>query len=153
VFEFCQKPDEAMAAAERFRPTVILQDLVMPGIDGLTLVESYRANPLTRDVPTIVLSSQEDPVVKADAYGLGAARIARRMAPAVDMLMVFGMDEAEVVHAAAPTTPMLVMMPTHAIEAGSPAHGMLVKGLLHLAAHDAAQVRTCVLFGWLLTGL
>jgi alanine racemase len=80
-------------------------------------------------------------VVKADAYGLGAARIARRMAPAVDMLMVFGMDEAEVVHAAAPTTPILVMMPTHAIEAGSPAHGMLVKGLLHLAAHDAAQVR------------
>ena len=72
VFEFCQKPDEAMAAAERFRPTVILQDLVMPGIDGLTLVESYRANPLTRDVPTIVLSSQEDPVVKADAFARGA---------------------------------------------------------------------------------
>ena len=72
VFEFCQKPDEAMAVAERFRPTVILQDLVMPGIDGLTLVECYRANPLTRDVPTIVLSSQEDPVVKADAFARGA---------------------------------------------------------------------------------
>ena len=72
VFEYCQKPEEAIAAAERFRPTVILQDLVMPGIDGLTLVEHYRANPLVRDVPTIVLSSQEDPVVKADAFARGA---------------------------------------------------------------------------------
>ena len=72
VYEYCQKPEEALATAERFRPTVILQDLVMPGIDGLTLVERYRENAVTRDVPTIVLSSQEDPVVKADAFARGA---------------------------------------------------------------------------------
>ena len=79
-------------------------------------------------------------VVKADAYGLGAARIARRMAGSVDMLMVFGLDEAEVVHAAAPTTPLLALMPVHRIDPGSPAHGMLLRGLLHLALHDAAQL-------------
>ena len=72
VFEYCQKPEDAVATAERFQPTVILQDLVMPGIDGLTLVERYRANPLTREVPTIVLSSQEDAAVKADAFARGA---------------------------------------------------------------------------------
>jgi sigma-B regulation protein RsbU (phosphoserine phosphatase) len=72
VFEYCQKPEDAVATAERFQPTVILQDLVMPGIDGLTLVEHYRANPLTREVPTIVLSSQEDAAVKADAFARGA---------------------------------------------------------------------------------
>ena len=72
VYEYCQNPEDAIATAERFRPTVILQDLVMPGIDGLTLVERYRENPVTRDVPTIVLSSQEDPVVKADAFARGA---------------------------------------------------------------------------------
>ncbi len=72
VFEFCQKPEEAIATAERFQPTVILQDLVMPGIDGLTLVECYRANPATRAVPTIVLSSQEEPLVKAEAFARGA---------------------------------------------------------------------------------
>lgn len=79
-------------------------------------------------------------VVKADAYGLGAARIARRMAGQVDMLMVFGLDEAEVVHAAAPGTPLLALMPVHQIEPGSPAHGMLLRSLLHLALHDAAQL-------------
>lgn len=79
-------------------------------------------------------------VVKADAYGLGAARIARRMAGVVDMLMVFSLEEAEVVHAAAPGTPSLILMPVHQIEPGSPAHGMLLRGLLHLSLHDAAQL-------------
>lgn len=79
-------------------------------------------------------------VVKADAYGLGAARVARRMASQVDMLMVFGLDEAEVVHAAAPSTPVLSLMPCREIDAGGPMHGMLLRGLLHLAVHDAGQV-------------
>ena len=72
VFEFCQKSEDAQAAAERFSPTIILQDLVMPGVDGLTLVARYRAHPQTKDVPIIVLSSQEDATVKADAFAQGA---------------------------------------------------------------------------------
>ncbi|MFZ8986848.1 MAG: SpoIIE family protein phosphatase [Steroidobacteraceae bacterium] len=72
VFEYCQKPEEAMAKAESFRPTVILQDLVMPGVEGLSLVDAYRAHPELRHVPTIVLSSKEEPVVKAEAFARGA---------------------------------------------------------------------------------
>ncbi|MGA1265741.1 MAG: alanine racemase [Phycisphaerales bacterium] len=79
-------------------------------------------------------------VVKADAYGLGAPPIARRMARHVDMLVVFGLDEAEAVHAAAPGVPQLVLMPVRSIEAGSRCHGMLRRGLLHCAAHDLGQV-------------
>ncbi|MFZ9086998.1 MAG: SpoIIE family protein phosphatase, partial [Steroidobacteraceae bacterium] len=66
------KPEEAMAKAESFRPTVILQDLVMPGVEGLSLVDAYRAHPELRHVPTIVLSSKEEPVVKAEAFARGA---------------------------------------------------------------------------------
>jgi PleD family two-component response regulator len=61
-FHFCQDPTKAIKAANRIHPTVILQDLVMPEIDGLTLVRYYRANPSTRDVPLIVLSSKEEAV-------------------------------------------------------------------------------------------
>lgn len=71
-YAFCQDPMAAVATAEQFQPTVILQDLVMPGINGLTLVEHFRANPTTQDVPMIVLSSQEEAVVKADAFARGA---------------------------------------------------------------------------------
>ncbi|GAC1316083.1 MAG: PleD family two-component system response regulator [Collimonas sp.] len=71
-FHYCAYPDEAIEAARRTRPTVILQDLVMPGIDGLTLVRQYRANPATRNVPIIVLSTREDPAVKSAAFTAGA---------------------------------------------------------------------------------
>ncbi|MGH7789158.1 MAG: SpoIIE family protein phosphatase [Candidatus Binatia bacterium] len=66
-------PAQAVARAEALAPTVILQDLVMPGIDGLTLLRTFRANPRTRDVPMIVLSSKEEPKTKAEAFGLGAS--------------------------------------------------------------------------------
>lgn len=64
---------EAIGLAERVNPTVILQDLVLPGIDGLTLVERYRANPVTMDVPVIVLSAEETPAVKSEAFKRGAS--------------------------------------------------------------------------------
>ena len=58
--------------ANELAPTVILQDLVMPEIDGLTLVKFFRANPATREVPMIVLSTKEEPIVKAEAFSVGA---------------------------------------------------------------------------------
>jgi PleD family two-component response regulator len=46
-FHFCPNPAEAIPTANRVQPTVILQDLVMPDIDGLQLVKFFRANPAT----------------------------------------------------------------------------------------------------------
>jgi len=71
-FHFCADPHQAIANAVRIRPTVILQDLVMPGLDGLTLVREYRNHPSTRDIPIIVLSTKEDAVVKSAAFAAGA---------------------------------------------------------------------------------
>ncbi|WP_235582074.1 diguanylate cyclase [Rhizobacter sp. Root1221] len=71
-FHYCADPAKAVAVAEQIRPTVILQDLVMPGIDGLTLVRRYRANSATSDIPIVVLSTTEDPAVKGDAFAAGA---------------------------------------------------------------------------------
>jgi two-component system chemotaxis family response regulator WspR len=71
-YHYCNDPETALALAEQISPTVILQDLVMPGVDGLTLVRAYRASPRVRDVPIIVLSSREEPAVKGDAFATGA---------------------------------------------------------------------------------
>ncbi|NHZ96396.1 diguanylate cyclase [Massilia sp. CCM 8734] len=68
----CLLATEAMAHAERLRPSVILQDLLLPDGDGLELVRTYRDNARTRDVPVIVLSVKEEPAVKSDAFKLGA---------------------------------------------------------------------------------
>lgn len=71
-YHFCQDPTKAIATANTVQPTVILQDLVMPEIDGLQLVKFFRANQATRQTPMIVLSSKEEPVIKAQAFALGA---------------------------------------------------------------------------------
>lgn len=72
LFHFCQDPTQAIPTAVEFAPTVILQDLIMPEIDGLTLVKFFRSHSHLKDVPLIVLSSKEEAVTKADAFALGA---------------------------------------------------------------------------------
>jgi len=72
VFHFCQKAEDALATAARVSPTVILQDLVMPGADGLDLVRGYRQQEETSLTPLIVLSSKEDGITKAEAFARGA---------------------------------------------------------------------------------
>jgi len=71
-FHYCQDPTLAIRTANQVAPTVILQDLVMPEFDGLGLVKYFRANPSTRNIPLIVLSSKEEADIKAEAFRLGA---------------------------------------------------------------------------------
>jgi signal transduction histidine kinase/BarA-like signal transduction histidine kinase len=71
-FHYCADARDALTIANQIKPTVILQDLVMPGIDGLTLLSQYRANQGTKDIPIIVLSTNENPQVKGQAFALGA---------------------------------------------------------------------------------
>ncbi len=85
-FFYCQEPLKAIQMAEEVRPTVILQDLVMPEIDGLLLVRYFRANPHTRDVPMIVLSAQEEPKIKAEAFSLGANDYMVKLPDKVELL-------------------------------------------------------------------
>lgn len=72
TFHHCTDPTKAIETAVQVAPTLILQDLVMPEIDGLTLVKFFRAHPQTRDVPMIVLSTKEEPETKAQAFANGA---------------------------------------------------------------------------------
>lgn len=69
---YCSDPNDAIETANQLRPTVILQDLVMPGVDGLAIVSRFRANPATKDTPIIVLSSKEDSETKSLAFSVGA---------------------------------------------------------------------------------
>ena len=71
-FKYCQDPSTAMQLAIDFKPTVILQDLVMPEVDGITLVRYFKANKVTKDIPLIVLSSKDEPLTKAEAFAAGA---------------------------------------------------------------------------------
>ena len=72
AFHYCGDPAAAITIAKEIKPTVILQDLLMPGVNGLDLVRQYRADPATSAIPIIVLSTKEEPKVKSDAFKAGA---------------------------------------------------------------------------------
>lgn len=86
AYEFCREPLRAIETAKVFAPTVILQDLVMPGVDGLDLVSAYRQDEATRDVPLVVLSSQEEPATKAEAFARGANDYLVKLPDALEVL-------------------------------------------------------------------
>lgn len=48
---------EALACIERERPALIIADILMPKMDGFSLVNRLRLNPQTRDIPVIFLSA------------------------------------------------------------------------------------------------
>lgn len=71
-FHYCPRGEDALDQALKLTPTVILQDLVLPNIDGLALLRHYRAEPLLADTPVIVLSTREEPATKSAAFSTGA---------------------------------------------------------------------------------
>lgn len=85
-FHYCSAPGEAVRVAECIRPAVILQDLVMPGVDGLDLVRGYRAVEALSDTPIIVLSSKEDARVKSQAFSAGANDYIVKLPDAIELV-------------------------------------------------------------------
>ena len=85
-FHYCSDPKQAVKKAVAVKATVILQDLVMPEIDGMTLVRFYRNNPTTRDVPVIVLSSKDDATIKSDAFANGATDYLVKLPEKIELL-------------------------------------------------------------------
>ena len=71
-FHYCQDPSLALETAIQVKATVILQDLIMPDVDGMTLMRFYKNHPDTKKIPVIVLSSKDDAEIKSDAFTNGA---------------------------------------------------------------------------------
>jgi len=72
-FHYRQTPEAALEAVASLRPTVILQDLVMPTVTGSEMVRRYRELPEGAHVPVIVLSAVEEPATKAELLAGGAS--------------------------------------------------------------------------------
>lgn len=85
-FHYCQDPSQAVGTAEKIGPTVILLDLTMPETDGLTVCRFIRAHPATRDIPVIMLSSNDDPATKAAAFTAGANDYLVKLPDSVELI-------------------------------------------------------------------
>ena len=64
--------EAALRAVEKSPPDLLLLDIVMPELDGYEVCRRLRADPATRDLPVMFLSSLEDVKDKAKGFELGA---------------------------------------------------------------------------------
>jgi signal transduction histidine kinase len=72
AFYFCQDSKKALECAEQFSPTIILQDLIMPAMNGIDVVKTFRKHQTLYDLPIVVLSSEEKAESKVEAFSAGA---------------------------------------------------------------------------------
>jgi signal transduction histidine kinase len=63
---------EALEAVRRHRYSVVITDVMMPGLDGFGLLRRLRDDPPTRDLPVILVSARADPESTLEALALGA---------------------------------------------------------------------------------
>lgn len=82
----CIDPRRGMEMAERFQPSVILLDLIMPGIDGLTLLQDFRRDERFLHVPIVMLSAQEESDLKARSFACGANDYLIKLPDPVEMI-------------------------------------------------------------------
>lgn len=64
---------EALAAAEKEKPDLIIMDVMMPGLDGLSAVHQLMQSEATAKIPVIVLSSKGHALTKVEAELAGAS--------------------------------------------------------------------------------
>ena len=66
---------EALEVIQKERPAVVITDILMPKMDGFSLVHRLRINPETRDIPVVFLSATYvAPEDKTFALTIGATR-------------------------------------------------------------------------------
>ncbi|VXC12925.1 response regulator [Massilia sp. 9I] len=70
---FSQDPTLAVERATSMEATVVLVDMRMPSMDGFEVARRLRADKATEHVAVIVLSSDDNPDRKAEAFDAGAS--------------------------------------------------------------------------------
>jgi len=64
--------EEAIAHATENPPSLVILDLMMPGISGFDVLRSLRSDPRTRNVAVVVFSALNEPEFVEQALSLGA---------------------------------------------------------------------------------
>jgi CheY-like chemotaxis protein len=72
----------ALDCLPRFRPQLVLTDLMMPVMDGVELIERLRADPETAELPIVAITADDSEQAERRARRAGAADF---LAKPVDM--------------------------------------------------------------------
>jgi CheY-like chemotaxis protein len=89
-FEVHQTNDgkRALAMLTVVKPQLLLADITMPGLDGITLIQRMRAHEdeVVRKIPVILVTASEDSQSRQQAALVGAARFLNKPVTAAQLL-------------------------------------------------------------------
>ena len=77
-FIFAIKGDEALEAAKEQHPSLILLDMMIPGIDGLTVCKMLKADEATESIPVIFLTAATEVTDLVSAFAAGGVDYIRK---------------------------------------------------------------------------
>lgn len=63
---------EGLTSLETQTPDLLIVDIMMPRLDGMTFVKAIKANPSTAEMPVIFLTAKNDPRSMIDGINVGA---------------------------------------------------------------------------------
>ncbi len=63
---------DAIAQVRRRTPDLVILDVMMEGVDGLSVCEILRAQPATRGTPVIIVTAAVGEMAKLNSYAAGA---------------------------------------------------------------------------------
>lgn len=84
--EMAEDGHDALARMDRFRPDLILLDLMMPNLDGFEMCRRLRAEPRWADLPVLVQSSLNRAEDRARAFAAGATDYVTKPINAIELL-------------------------------------------------------------------
>ena len=68
-----QSGNSAIKIAESVCPSLILLDVMMPGVDGFAVCRHLKANPSTKDIPIIFMTGLTDIQSELEGFQLGTS--------------------------------------------------------------------------------
>ncbi|MEQ9364474.1 MAG: response regulator [Leptospirales bacterium] len=71
----CGSGQEAIDSAPKFKPDMILLDVMMPGMDGVTTMAKLRENPALADTPIVFVTARVQSHDIREYLGKGAAAV------------------------------------------------------------------------------
>ena len=124
--------EEALSVVETQTPDLILLDLMLPGIDGLTVCQRLRSSPKTADVAIIMLTAKSEEADIVRGFNLGATDyVTKPFSPTVLLARV-----RAVLRRKAPAEPE--------VEEGDDAierHGMLIHPGRHEVRYNGSSIQ------------
>lgn len=63
---------DGLTTLETQRPDLIIVDIMMPRLDGMTFVKAIKGNEQTKPIPVIFLTARNDPKTMIDGINVGA---------------------------------------------------------------------------------